>query len=220
MGRDDELSSLTGATHDLSVLVPILRSAYVAVGLSPQPITFDFTRNLIDTKQKTLAGATPNSTRFWSVPLLLAFDPDIGSDNDPTTRWTEKDIPSMGRTSPFDQPLAAVFTETNRDLHETASFNVFNFSAGVVTGPQHYRETSAHEVLHAMTLVHNGGIMCAIRELDAADPLHANITEKQRTLIRQVDKPFAHRLVNEFSDANFFCDLVTDQVNCCPRLQQ
>ncbi|SRR6266571_8517780 len=131
--------------------------------------------------------------------------------------------PVMGLTSPFDQPVSAVFTETNRDVHETALFNVFNFSAGVVTGPQHYRETTAHEVLHAMTLWHNGGIMCAIRELDAADPLHDRITDFQRGVLRQVDRPAAIDTSgpnNPYADVNFLCNATgTDQVDCCPTLQ-
>jgi hypothetical protein len=213
--RDDELTSLTGRTHDTSVLEQLLEPVYVKVlADSPNPVPdIPFRQNITVHQQEQLSGFAPASGPYWSIPLLLAFEGPAFTDHDPTHERSSSGAPEIGRFGYCtDQPLAAIFTETLRDFHDTEDRSNIR---PTVTLDWNVAGTLAHEALHALSLWHNGGIMCGSRKSYASDPWHDKITPLQSSQLRAIQQP---GVSNPFP-ADVRCNSNPpgpNEIDCCP----
>ncbi len=181
----DILRSLTSLNHDTSMLARILGETYVHVEevvVAPLP----FVHNLTNATQNQMRGAFTNSPTYWNVPLLLAFEAERTSDNDPTDRTG----PTNGRCSLGSQPVAAAFAESIRDFH--AGVKCPNMTPTIPLGDI-YVSNQAHEVLHALTLDHDGnqtgGLMCSAIKNYANEPHRFEITQEQMATLRALQAP-------------------------------
>ena len=197
--RDDELSSLTNATHDTDLIKEILKSAYIELredAPNQNPIE-PWLPNVTtaDLTAMTFTRDAPSSEAYWSTTLLLAFEGPLNNDYDPTNERSfpgERDThgPVAGETSPnTDQPVAAVYYESIRDFVKTGTGSI----RPTVQLDEFYRSNLAHEVLHALTLRHDGdttgGLMCASLKNDVQQQQRGEITAAQRLQLRQILKP-------------------------------
>jgi hypothetical protein len=186
--RDDLLDSLTGLKHDTSMLARIMAQVYVRVEeVDRAPVPFlPFVHNLSDPDQNLMRGSFTNSAVYWNVPLLLAFESERTSDNDPTGQAG----PVNGRCSRGPQPVAAVFAENIRDFK--AGVKCPNFNPTIALADI-YASNAAHEVLHALTLDHDGdasgGIMCSAIKNYADQPGRFDVTGAQLARLRDLQVP-------------------------------
>jgi hypothetical protein len=179
----------------------------------------------------------PNSEAFWAVQLILGLEglaPQLTiaaergvpnrrlSTNDPTQDTTTGvfglTVPTPPRNPRRDlgtslwqqfenQPVSVSFLETIRDATATLTNTRLRPTVPVT---QIYVTNQAHEVLHALTLGHDGGIMCAARA-NYGDPAGLDITPRQLERLRGIARP----------DADGAMDVTCpgpggDTVNCCP----
>jgi len=86
--------------------------------------------------------------------------------------------------------VAAVFAENIRDFK--AGVKCPNISP-TITLPEIYASNAAHEVLHALTLDHDGdtsgGIMCSAIKNYEDQPRRFEVTEAQRGRLRELQVP-------------------------------
>src|SRR3990172_711230 len=170
--RDDKLSSLVDTGQDVSLLESILETAYVGLEALPSPdLAWD--RNLTALELSRLQGALPNSAPYWSVLFALGFDPETPKDYDPTDDGSNRpNAPIVGRCAPrASQSVSVAYLEAIRDYIATASAACIR---PTVAFGDFYRGTTAHEVLHALSLGHDGdttgGIMCSAIKIFASQP--------------------------------------------------
>jgi hypothetical protein len=189
--RDDLLTSLTDRTHDLSLLKPLLESVYIkvmehpgdAINTSPD---LDWVRTMTEAQQQRLPRETVNSEAYWAVPLILAVEgvqrggSVARSTHDPTPPKNNSTSGLLGLTTQGDQPNSATFNETIRDFAATNT----SILKPTVPVSEIYVSNQAHEVLHALTLWHNGGVMCATRKNYVKDPMRYQLTDLQRAQLR------------------------------------
>jgi hypothetical protein len=197
--RDDLLSSLTSTTHDPSLIQDIMKAVYVeAREDAPNPNAMvRWLKNVItqDLTAMTFTRDAPNSEAYWSSTVLLAFEGPLNNDYDPTNERSfpgERDThgPVAGETSPnTDQPVSAVYYESIRDFVKTATGSI----RPTVQLDEFYRSNLAHEVLHALTLRHDGdttgGLMCASLKNDVQQQQRGEITAAQKLQLRRMLKP-------------------------------
>jgi hypothetical protein len=205
--RDDKLSSLGSTVHDVSLLTSILQSAYIRLEAIEGP-DLPWQRNLTSVNQRTLPGTVANSISHWSVLFLLSFDGDLVQDYDPTDEGSSSPRPPVtGRCDPpiqqgadvfacglgnngTMQPVATAFLETIHDYLDTGSSTCIR---PTIPFTEFYRGTTAHEVLHAMSLGHDGdatgGIMCSAIRIFASQPGRNDITTSQRARLRNLMQP-------------------------------
>ncbi len=142
--------------------------------------------NLSDPDQNLMRGSFTNSAVYWNVPLLLAFEAERTSDNDPTGQAG----PVNGRCSLGAQPVAAVFAENIRDFKAGVKCPNIN---PTITLAEIYASNAAHEVLHALTLDHDGdasgGIMCSAIKNYADQPRGFDVTAAQLARLRDLQVP-------------------------------
>jgi hypothetical protein len=197
---DDKLSSLVDPPYDVSLLRALLESVYIALDARPGP-ALPWTRNLSQNGQAALSGTVPNSLPYWSVLLAHGFEGDVSQDYDPTDDGRSRpDPPIVGRCWPPgpQQTNAVVFLEAIRDYIETASATCIKPTVGFA---EFYRGTTAHEVLHALSLEHDGdttgGVMCAALKIFANQPNRNAITEAQKARLRGISAPLAPSSVRD-----------------------
>lgn len=177
-----------------------------------------------------------NSEAFWAVQLILGLEalrPSLtlvaerspenraGSTNDPTLELSSGTFGLTVPTPPVplrdlgdslwlqyrDQPVSVSFTETIRDTCATHGEDRIRPTTPVETI---YVTNQTHEVLHALTLGHDGGILCATRT-NYGDPSGLDVTRRQLGKLRGLTRPDA------LTDPDVSCsDSGPDQVNCCP----
>jgi hypothetical protein len=160
---------------------------------------------------------TRSSGAYWNVPLLLAFEGTPEADHDPTLEFASAGATVKTRDD-RKQPMSAVFLETIRDLHDTETRELLRPSIGMF---DHYRATVAHELLHAMgSTAHDGGIMCAMREIDQNDPRHASMTPRQEARLRSAIEPdtMDQPVTAEYCDNSQRPEDWYIVVDCCPRI--
>ncbi len=177
-----------------------------------------------------------NSEPFWSVQLILALEglhPALTiafergtqnrrtSTNDPTQELTTGlfglTVPSppnplrdLGATLWLqfrDKPVSVSFPETIRDAAATLTNARIRPTALVA---QIYLTNQTHEVLHSLTLGHDGGLMCATLA-NYGRPGGLDITRKQLARLRGISRPDAA------TPPDVGCPAPgNDLVNCCP----
>lgn len=209
--RDDELARFLMVRHDWSLLEEKLREVYIRVEphdgeldevldeVNPSPLR-EF-RRLIDPSRwlsEARSRDTASSGPFWVVPVVLAFegqqepqkasrsarDQERLDTHDPTTP-TGFAMYSGSTVAPLGQPTSFSYVENIRDAKETSGSPYRpTMSLGELL-----RSNLAHEVLHALTLHHNGGIMCATRKNYAQDADRYLVTPLQRATLRGVPGP-------------------------------
>lgn len=182
--RDDKLDRLTSASHQTATLRNILRDAYIEVEEQPSTTPWSFVRNLEAGAHDGLRSVVTNSLAYWNVPLLLSFEFDRTSDHDPTDEGA-----TSGRCSAIDQPVAVAFQEMIEDYDATNK----GCLRSTVPLSEYIEGTHAHEVLHAMTLGHDGdqtgAIMCAQLKNDAREANRGKITPNQLLRLRVTVQP-------------------------------
>jgi hypothetical protein len=197
---DDKLSSLLDNGHDVSLLRALLESVYIALDAQPGP-ALAWMRNLSQNAQAGLSGTVPNSPPYWSVLLAHGFEADVGQDYDPTDDGRPRpDPPIVGRLWPPgpQQTNALVFLEAIRDYIDTATAACIRPTVGFA---EFHRGTTAHEVLHALSLEHDGdatgGVMCSAIKIFANQPNRNAITEAQKARLRAITMPEAPTSVRD-----------------------
>jgi len=212
--RDDEVSRalrLTAAGNTL--LRDLLVQAFVRVrehagdDINPNPvIPWRGTVRVLDLIVKNatfLPRDARNSASFWVVPVVLAFE-GLGAPRDKALSLRDEErvdthdpgIPPPDANSDLlgytavpagvgNQPTAVSFAETIRDFAETNASEIRATVplAGLQSG------NAAHEVLHALSLGHTGGIMCATRKNYIADTTGQALTVKQLAALRAIGEP-------------------------------
>jgi hypothetical protein len=230
--RDDEIAALTDYPVDDSAaglaqfdtLRSLLATAYI--DLSVEPITGNesvpFVHYLAPDDLRTYSGAS-SSDAYWNIPILIGFEVatlnqnrvafGAQSDHDPTGESSSSGL-SKGRRSDLRQPIAAMWVESIRDFHATEDRWDYKPSVGV---NDHYSATVAHEVMHSLAgLDHDGGIMCALREVTAKDPWHHKLTLDQTAAVRATPRPD----LKKDSSLDRSCSgsantWITTDINCC-----
>jgi hypothetical protein len=198
--RDDKLTSLTNAApHDTTLLETILGSVYIKVDpWYPSPPFEAFVRNLTRADHNAMHGSVTNTAGYWNVPIMLAFEYSRDSDHDPgrdLIHDSNAEGATSGHCAETTQPGAAVFLEAIRDFQETE----ISCLRSTVSIDEYIRGTTAHETLHALTLMHDGdhtgALMCAELKNDVTEPNRAKITLSQQAQLRQVVLPRADGLL-------------------------
>jgi hypothetical protein len=233
--RDDELAFYLSTTHDTAMLSGLLEPLYIAVerhhgdAVNPQTL-LPWTEVMLSD-----VGAGPrdvaSSPPYWVVQVILAFQGRLGNAPDALrdTRIATHDPSDFNSGTParpsysggvqgvtfpggqgapaarLRQPRSLSFVETIRDFMQT------NTTIGpTVSLPDALSSNLAHEVFHALTLFHDGGIMCSKRKINAADPMRFSLTEPQKTLLRRIDGPLWT------NPADVLCAPGSTAPTCCP----
>jgi hypothetical protein len=193
--RDDQLEALTSASHSVDLLTERLEELHVRVEQSNTTTNRAFVRNLDMATQQSWTTATPSSPAYWFVPLVLAFEYDVYSDNDPTNEGASPPLvpevsPVLGACKTGTQPIAATFEEAIRDFKEHAPSCVWP----TIELPELRAGNVAHEVMHALGLIHEGsfygGLMCAtVKNYVASGEARSHVLEQQKANLRATGAP-------------------------------
>lgn len=136
---------------------------------------------------------------YWSVPLVLAFEAQIDGhskyedEHDGVPRdaagvlisgarggWASRVVGGSCKL-PGEQPVVVAYLETIRDFGWTDT----SPARATIPADAIYPMDEAHDVLHALSLGHDGGIMCSSLNLYR----DTTITQKQRLSLRTLDRP-------------------------------
>ncbi len=197
--RDDEIAVLGQATHDLSFLERILKKAYIKIekldaahAQNPNP-SLPVTPRLEYASVASLPRDTANSPAFWAVPILLAFEGrgpanPLGNLIPWPTATHDPGPPQaggvLGVTQKGEQPYSVTFVETLRDFVVTDT-TCIRPTDNLTTV---HATNQAHEVFHALSLVHDGGIMCS--SLKNYGSVGHETTRRQLLTLRRLEAPF------------------------------
>ena len=203
--RDDVIDSLNDVV-DGSLAEQVMARACIKV--EPEapldPLTFDVEayRNVFDPGD--FPSVRKSASTRWSVVLVGGFEGEDDSDGDPHVHDNQP-LPQMenhetGATNfSVDQNLvrrlkAGIWLEAIRDLSAKPPPYMLvpgspNYWIPYTLTTDLIRRTTAHELLHAMGLAHDGAMMCYYHLFREGDPLGEAITDAQVNALRDVAYP-------------------------------
>jgi hypothetical protein len=238
--RDDELARALGTRADNNTLLrDLMAGVYIKIeehagdDLNPNPVIpwrpIVHVLDLIGSTGTFLPRDSVNSASFWAGPVVLAFEgkgaPRPQQQQPPLTPRDEERLDTHDPTpatirsgllgyTPVpagvgNQPTCVTFVETIRDFAETNASSI----RPTVTLAEMQQSNVAHEVLHALSLAHTGGIMCGTKKNYVKDPDRYSLTDKQLGALRGISEP----AIGAGNDAVCGDPGAPPPPDCCPR---